>query len=156
MFQSITFDPGGVTGWSVFCIHDKAMVDPEYKILDNIQHWAAGEFWGKEDRIVDDMLELCATWPRARITTEDFVLLKFSQDRELLSPVRINAVLQYGLRGAGRHLYYQGSGIALTSVTDDRLKQWGFYTATAGKKDARSAVKHNLTVLRLMKEENIK
>lgn len=156
---SITFDPGGTTGWAVFAVWRSAMYDSAEKILDNLAFWSAGQFTGPESEQVDSMMALVEAWDDdAVITNEDFILQQFSMARDLLAPVRINAKFEDRLYVAGQEhrLSYQMPSLALRSVSDERLKVWGFWNPLKGQEHARDAVKHNITRLRRLKEQWMK
>jgi hypothetical protein len=158
--SSIAFDPGGTTGWSVFVVWSEAMHEKEERIFDNLAFWSAGEFTGPEGQQIDAMMELIEAWDDdAHLTSEDFILQQFSMARELLAPVRINARLEdrmYVAYGGRRTLMYQMPSLALRSVTDERMKAWGFWNPLRGQQHARDAVKHNITRLRRLKEQWLK
>jgi hypothetical protein len=160
----VWFDPGGVTGWAVFSVHPDALVDHTFRILENITHWACGQFVGGEAEQVDQMLDLARSWPGAAIGTEDFILRKFDRGRELLAPVRMNAAFNYAMRRGmvadpklGKQklvkVQYQLSSLAMTTMTDDRLKALGYYERTVGLQHARDAVRHAITFLKRIKEK---
>lgn len=164
LFSTMWFDPGGTTGWCVAAIYPEAMQSNDYKILDNIAFWSCGEFTGREDEQVDAMLGLVEAWSdNCVIGLEDFVLRVFRQDRDLLAPVRITAAFEYGLRGTGngkkrgrsqgRVAIRQQPSLAMSTMTDDRLKSAGLYHPTLGKEHARDAVRHTFTYLRRHKAE---
>lgn len=130
-----------------------------YKILDNVVFWSAGQYVGEEDDQVDEMISLVEAWPdESAVVTEQFTLRQFRMDEALLSPVRINAAFRHALRGTGmgkrrgrgpgRRYVQQQPALAMTTITDERLKQSGYYNPTAGKPHARDAVRHALTFLR--------
>ena len=164
----LAFDPGGTTGWAVIAIHPDALRPPgadgiAYKILDNIVFWSAGQFTGTEAEMADAMVELVKAWPgRSPLVVEDFILRVYRRDRTLLSPVRITARFEHAVRytgfaerqrsGPGRQIILQGPSMAMSVATDERLKTWGFYNATAGQPHARDAVRHAITFLRREKE----
>lgn len=161
----VAFDPGGVTGWSVFTVHPDALTDPEFRILENISHWSCGQYIGSEADQVDQMVELARTWPGAAVLCEDFLLRKFSAGRELLAPVRMNAAFSYTMRRGliedpkkGKQrlvtIEYQLPALAMTTMTDSRLKALGFYERTVGKEHARDAVRHSITFLKRLKENS--
>jgi len=158
MYQSIAFDPGGVTGWCVMCVHDVAMRLLDYKILDNISFWSAGEFTGDEHSQVDQMLGLVDAWPEAKIISEGFDLRTANRSSDVLSPVRILGAFSYALSrpaprsGAPRTVITQLPALAKTAVTDDRLLRWGFAPRLEGLPHARDAAKHNITWLRRAKD----
>lgn len=161
----VWFDPGGVTGWSVFSVHPDSLTDPEVRILENVTQWSCGQFIGPEAEQVDQMVALARLWPGAAIGSEDFILRKFGQGRELLAPVRMNAAFSYAMRrgliddpklGKQRQVVieYQLSALAMTTMTDDRLKRLGYYERTVGKEHARDSVRHNITFLKRLKENH--
>lgn len=149
MYVCVAFDPGGKTGWSVFGVHGDAIEDPECRIIDNIEFWSCGEFFGPESEQAREMYELAEQWPTAKLIMEDFVLRKFSSARELLSPVRVSARFEGRMDQAGdqRPIIRQQPSLAMTKMTDDRLKRLGLYNATVGKEHGRDAVRHALTWL---------
>lgn len=151
LYKVLAFDPGGVTGWSIICVRLKAMHDPRKKILSNVAWWKSGEFFGEEKLQAVSMVDLAIAWDDAHLVMEDFLLRKFSTDRELLAPVRIQARFEHGmyLKKDPRPLILQPVELAKERMTDERLRSagLGFYEATAGQKDARMAVKHALVWL---------
>jgi hypothetical protein len=156
---SIAFDPGGTTGWSVFSVWQEAMRHSSARILSNIAFWSAGQFTGTEGFQIDSMMSLVEAWDDdAILTSEDFILQQFSMARDLLAPVRINAKFEDRLYVAGQldRLAYQMPSLALRSVTDERLKVWGFWNPLQGQVHARDSVRHNITRLRRLKEQWMK
>lgn len=149
-YQVIALDPGGTTGWSLFQVHPVAMDgDPDIPVLANVEWWTAGEFTGSQDKQIDEILELVNSWPAARLVTEDFHLRQLNA---VLDPVEINAVLRWACRP--RYWIKQQAGLAMSTVTDDRQKSWGFWLP--GKQHARDAIKHNITFLKRRKEAAVK
>lgn len=154
-FYVLAFDPGGTTGWAVFGVWPDAMADPAQKLLDNLAFWSAGQFTGEEDEQVDQMISLVEAWPEeADIAVEDFILRQFTMARDLLAPVRVTAAFKYALRP--RTFTRQQPSLAMRSVTDERLKAWGFWAPLKGQEHARDAVKHAVTRLRLLKDQFMK
>jgi hypothetical protein len=166
LFTTIWFDPGGITGWCVAAVYPECLKEPNYKIMDNLAFWSCGEFAGREDEIVDAMLGLVEAWEDSTVIgIEDFILRQFRQDRALLSPVRITAAFEYGLRGTGlgkkrgrsqgRRALLQSSSDAMNTMTDERLKDAGLYNPTimpSGDDHARDAVRHAFTFLRRQRQ----
>jgi len=153
MYVAAAFDTGGITGWCVVGIHPDAMLgDPEIKIMDNIEFWSAGEFTGPEYDQVDEMVELIAAWPSARLINEDFILRKTSMSRDLLAPVRITAALEWAVRP--RYWVKQQPELAMTTITDERQKAMGLWIP--GKEHARDATKHAFTFLKRQRDRNAK
>lgn len=156
----IAVDPGGTSGWALFSFKPEALLPGDTKLLESILYWTCGEFVGAENLQVDQLVSLCAAWPEADLVVEDFILRQFRQGRELLAPVRITAALSYGIRetdgvwkgrGPGRRMYLQQPGLAMSTITDERMKRSGFYNPTVGKPHARDAVRHALTFARRKK-----
>lgn len=148
-YTVLTLDPGGTTGWSVFGVHPDAMEgDPDIRVLDNVLWWTAGQFSGKQDDQIDEIVALVESWPSARLVTEDF---NIRQQAVLLDPAEINAVVRWATRP--RYWVKQHASLAMSTVTDDRQKAWGFWIP--GKEHARDAVKHNITFLKRRKEAEV-
>lgn len=149
-YQVIALDPGGTTGWSIFQVHPDAMEgDPEIPVMSNIEWWTAGEFTGQQDDQIDQILEIIRSWPDARLVTEDFQLRQLNA---VLDPVEINAILRWAVRP--RYFVKQHGSLAMSTVTDERQKAWGFWIP--GKPHARDAIKHNITFLKRRKEAAVK
>lgn len=153
---TIWFDPGSTTGWCVVSVWDVALQDIRYRLLANIAGWSAGEYKGTEADITDQMMELVEAWEGSvnSVGLEDFILRKFSMGRELLAPVRIAARFEdrmYTNGKSGLLVPAQQPSLAMSMVTDERLKLWGFYNPTIGKPHARDALRHALAYLRRMK-----
>lgn len=166
-------DPGATTGWALFSVHPDALEDSETKILDNIHHWSCGQWVGPENGQAAEALALIEAWEDAAIGIEDFVLRTSNPAREVLSPVRITEKIDYamwaGLAGNtpaemddegnvtrlkhGRAYFKQMPSLAMTTVTDERLKSWGLYRDTVGLEHGRDAVRHCLTFLRRAKKD---
>lgn len=148
-YQVLALDPGGTTGWAIFQVHPDAMTgDPEIPVLDNIEWWTAGEVTGKQDDQIDELVKLIEEWPAARLVTENF---RVRSIQALLDPAEINAVLRWAVRP--RYFVYQEPGLAMSTVTDERQKLWGYWLP--GKPHARDAVKHGITFLKRKKEQEI-
>ncbi len=156
----IWFDQGGTTGWAVFNFWAEALTSAEYKILSNIHSWSAGEFFGNEAMMTDEMMGLVLAWgDEAYVGYEDFILRTFTMGRELLSPVRIAARFEDRMYTSGRSRQLQApqsSSLAMTKVTDERLKRWGLWPPLRGKEHARDAVRHVITFASRIKEHNLK
>lgn len=171
----LAFDPGATTGWALMSVHPEALVLPDVRIFDNVHHFAYGQFTGSEFDQVDRMVELVRGWPGAAIVCEDFVMRRFDAGREVLSPVRLSAAFRYACsRGLlvvhsadgslsydiskseiGRGSRIQQPSLAMTTITDDRLKRLGYYERTAGKPHARDATRHVFTFFKRLKENEI-
>lgn len=152
-YQVLALDPGGTTGWALFCMHPDAVgPDPLIHLFGpygNLIWWTAGEFTGRQDEQVDQIVELVKEWPDARLVTEDFKVRQLNAE---LDPVEINATVLWATRP--RYWVKQHSVLAMSTVTDQRQKDWGFWIP--GKEHARDAVKHSITFLKRKKEQAIK
>jgi hypothetical protein len=122
--------------------------DPEIAVMSNIEWWTAGEFSGKQEDQVDQILALIEEWPSARLVTERFRVRKI---QALLDPAEINAVLRWAVRP--RYFVEQNPDMAMSTVTDERQKAWGLWIP--GKEHARDAVKHAVTFLKRRKEQEV-
>jgi hypothetical protein len=157
LYTSIAFDPGGVTGWSMFSVYKMAMTSPDYKILDNVVLWSAGEFVGGMVDQVREMMDLVNCWPEAKIIMEQFILRKMTMDPNMLDPVRVMSAFEFALATGRRRgepvrvIILQQPSLAMSTVTDERLSAIGYSDSLSGKPHARDAVRHNLTWLRRAK-----
>jgi hypothetical protein len=157
----IAYDPGGVTGWALMQIAGEALTDPEYKIMNNVTHFSCGQFLGTEFSQVDQMVALAEDWPGAGLVIEDFILRKFDRGREVLSPVRITSAFRWAMSHAesyvegqaGRMVRVQQPSLAMTTMTDDRLKALRYWERTTGTPHARDATRHVITFARRLKED---
>lgn len=148
-YQVIALDPGGTSGWALFQVHPDAMTgDPEIPIFSNIEWWTAGEFTGSSYSQCDEIVELCNSWPGARLVTEDF---KLRQMAAQLDPVEINHTIIWALRP--RYFVKQSASLAMGTVPDERQKDWGLWLP--GKPHARDAVKHAVTFLKRKKQQAV-
>jgi hypothetical protein len=148
----VAYDPGGVTGWAVFSVHPVSLIRPEYKVLENVTHFTCGQFIGTEFAQATAMIELAREWPGAALVVEDFLLRKFDASRNLLSPVRLTAAFRYTLLSVDkRAAHMQQPSLAMTTMTDERLKATGYFERTVGVPHARDAVRHCLTFLKRLK-----
>lgn len=167
MYTVIAFDPGGTTGWAQMSFWDDCF-GPGEKLLPWLHSWSCGQFVGDEDDQVDQMIALVQGWPDdTDVVIEDFILRAYRRGRELLAPVRITAAFKHELRWLGRPRRGRGReggsrnprlpilqqpSLAMTCITDDRLKKIGMYPPTVGQPHARDAVRHCLTWARRKKD----
>jgi hypothetical protein len=165
MWTCISLDPGGTSGWCVLRIHLLAMISNEYRILDNIVSWAAGQIKGTVGHQIDKLVDLVDAWPEAELVCEDFYLRQLRGGPELLDPVRITEPLKWWLERGGvrawdveegedwkpRELHMQQPALAMTTITDERLRSFGVLHLTNGQPHARDAMRHALTFARLRK-----
>lgn len=168
--QIISLDPGGTTGWSLMQVHPEALDprSPEVGVLDNVITWRHGQVdcgskrgnlgtslhagisTTGENAGISELLGLLRSWPLAAVIVEDFILdpSRFNTGRDLLSPVRITSAVNYDLWLQRRDYFVQSASLAKSTVRDDLLRQWGYYTNTGGLGHARDADRHSLTFLK--------
>lgn len=166
----IAIDPGGTTGWSRMVVHPEALSNPDVSILENIDHHSNGQIraipvsHGKvtvlnlsmeERRCVNAiMTDVMYPWFGAAVVIEDFLLRKKSMDRELLSPVRLTAALEWAIveQQLNMTLHRQQPAEAKTGADDERLKRWGLYKRAGGQQHARDADRHAIIFFRKAKQ----
>lgn len=179
-FHIVAFDPGGTTGWAHLVVDFRAFSRPEHSALKHVITWDCGEYPGTENEQVKQASRLI--WrarfgdmpfnsrtdvvsegmTKADILSEDFELTQRVGGNNLLSPVRINAKLDWVCSEWGLALNLQKRSMR-TGVTGERLTQFGFispmsrtgrWTTTGRGKDAFSAMQHAIVWLRRMKESS--
>jgi hypothetical protein len=153
----LAFDPGGTTGVARFWLPDSAL-RREQKILGALE-FECFEIGGTERQQGRELALLLAAYT-GPIVIESFTLRKFSQDEDLLSPVRMRARIEqivdtlehWGPEGAGRRsMFFQEPSLAMKTVTDDRMHRWGLWVP--GKEHGRDAIRHGVTFLRRAKKD---
>lgn len=93
------------------------------------------------------------------VVIEDFVLRKFSKDRDLLAPVRITARIEQvieTLRDCAPEkpklpVFKQQPSLAMGVCTDVRMRRWGLWTP--GAPHANDALRHAVTFLRRCRDD---
>jgi hypothetical protein len=177
-YHLVTFDPGGTIGWAHFVLSIRAFSRPQHKVLRFVKSWECGEFEGSEFEQCQSASRLIwsarfGTMPynsatdvvstgisRGDIVSEDFELTQLIGGRNLLSPVRINAVLGYECDRWGLKLELQHRTLR-KNVTPERLVEFGFasplnrggkWSTTSAGKDAFAAMQHAIVWLRRVKE----
>lgn len=170
-YQVTVFDPGAVaTGWARFSVDFRAFSRPENKLLRWVDDWDCGEIRGPEH----EMLSQCVSriglmlsdnggvpYLQAQVVSEDFELTQLiGGQNNLLSPVRINAVLQWECTNRAIKFALQRRNMR-TSVTPERLKLFGFkprhgkrWTTSSKGKDEFAAMQHAIVWLRRLKAES--
>ncbi|HTS10108.1 MAG TPA: hypothetical protein VMP68_31385 [Candidatus Eisenbacteria bacterium] len=177
-YHLVSFDPGGTIGWAHFIYDLRAFSTPEAKVLRWLKHWECGEFEGTENEQVAECSRLiwrakfgdmpyntdtdvvAGALSRADFISEDFELTQMIGGKNLLSPVRINAKLDWECHRWGLTLNLQRRSMR-TSVTPARLQMFGFdspfrsngaWSPTGRGKDAFAAVQHAIVWVRRVKE----
>lgn len=162
-YHVTAYDPGSAaTGWAAFSVSKLAFTASERdtSVLAHIKWWATGEFRGTERVMVEQAVELARRakygpmpfMSQCDAVSEDFDLVQTLGGKELLSPVRINAMLDWELNNIRVPFHLQSRSLR-TSITSVRLRRWGFKPAG---KDSKAALQHGLTWLRRIKKESIK
>jgi hypothetical protein len=156
----IAFDPGGKTGWAKFIIDIHAFSRPKNKVLRHLKHWESGEFKGHEHdqlRSAVALIEQSTNGPMpfnatVNIISEDFDLKQTIGGRDLVSPIRINAVLDWECAKRGQTLTLQKRS-ERTSVTKERLQLYSFNKRFA--KDEFAAMQHAVVWMRKLKQQSL-
>jgi hypothetical protein len=156
----ISVDPGEGTGIVVLSVPSREIFsDAEYSGVNVIWY---EEIIGTENNQADLIIGLAMYLlfnigiRRVPLLLEDFSLRKFTRDPALLAPVRLNAKIEYGLHrelsipAISVPVFKQPAELAMSTITDDRLKQYDLYAV--GQKNARMAMAHALTFLRRARE----
>ena len=159
----IGVDPGKTTGWCRLTVPRASIFGDE---AGAITEWDYGELTGPEPDQVMQIARLAReTQGLDYLIGPAFVVEDFdiephnvTTDPELLSPVRIAAMLSFvfhlgshssvSLTGDAR-MILQSRGQAKSTATDDRLKKWGLYAP--GSDHVRDATRHAITAIRRAK-----
>lgn len=177
-YHLVVFDPGVTIGYAHFTLDCRAFSRPEHKVLRWLVDWECGEFEGTENEQVaecsrlvwrakfgdmpyntmTDVLSMGMT--RDDFVSEDFELTQMIGGKNLLSPVRVNAKLDWECHRWGLTLHLQKRSLR-TNVTPERLTMMGFrsptnrrgvWTKTSKGKDMFAAMQHGIVWLRRQKE----
>lgn len=179
-FHIVAFDPGGTIGWAHLTLSCEAFSRPEHKALAYLTDWECGEFTGGENEQVAEASRLiwrakfgdmpynastavvAGALAKADILSEDFELTQLVGGDNLLSPVRINAKLDYECYRWGLKLNLQRRSMR-TNVTAERLQLFGFdspfrrngaWSKSGRGKDAFAAMQHAIVWLRRVKDKS--
>lgn len=155
-------DPGGESGLTTVWYDPAAMMDTAWPLQRSLRAWQSAVVRGTENYQVLQIIR----WLKARsvaphnLVIEDFILQSFLPGREVLSPVRITAAVEYqcwrGFLGKGGkkktyEVHRQSPSDALSTITDERLKLHAMYTP--GPDHARDSSRHALLYLRKVRQE---
>jgi hypothetical protein len=167
-FHLIALDPGGAaTGWAHFVLDYRAYSRPENKVLQWLKSWDCGEYLGSEVDMVKSLKArihairrpaYADNVPRTEIVSEAFDLKQTIGGDNLLSPVRINAMVTWVVEEYGLKLAVQNRALR-TGTTAERLVQYGFegrWGKTGRGKDAFSAMQHAVYRMRAIKQDSVK
>lgn len=176
----ISIDPGGTTGWSLLVVDPEGISSlpehREHRVLDGVSKWQNGQVdcgstkgnlgtsnhegisTEGENAGINELVGLIRAWPGAAIVIEDFIIdpTRMNTDRDFLSPVRITHALSFMLWLQKRTYYVQSASLAKATVTDERLRGWGYYNSTGAMQHARDADRHSLTFLKRCANPNQK
>lgn len=153
----IALDPGGTTGWSVsrFEYGDLSTIRANSRDCFEMR-W--GQFTGSENGQADDICDLVDKGRNSDridyliLLIEDFILRQKRKDRDLLSPVRLTAKVEWAnWMWWGLPLIKQQPSLAKTSINDARLRSWDAWAI--GEEHARDANRHNITLVRRFQQK---
>ena len=159
----ISVDPGEGTGIVLLTVdYSQVFQDDPYNGVNVIWY---EEITGPENEQADKVVGLAMYLlfnrgvRRVPVLLEDFSLRKFTRDPALLAPVRLNAMIEYGIHrelhdpAISAPVFKQPSELAMQTITDQRLKDYDLYAT--GQKNARMAMAHALTFLRRARDKAV-
>lgn len=159
LFQLIAYDPGGTIGFFHAIVDLRAFSRPENKILNNLIYWNCGELSGSETEQEDQLTRFIKQYHyvngrriRTQVIGEAFDLVQLIGGDDILSPVRINAVIQWECAKLGVPWALQRRHLRI-KVTKERLKLWGF--TERFRKDEFAATQHGWYYLRSLKQQSL-
>ncbi|AKJ72389.1 hypothetical protein AU099_gp46 [Gordonia phage GTE8] len=178
----VAFDPGGTTGWSIMRVDPKKLLDKTVRPHETILDWYHGEIdcgansgqisntaaaqgidlggsaSGEAAGVfmMERLIRLGGRVPAATVVVEDFILRTQSKKRDAISPVRLISSLDtlLWMERIAPEAAKQQPSEAETTITDERLKQWGFWVS--GSRHARDADRHALLFIRKVREQRAK
>jgi len=157
-YHLITFDPGsGATGWAHSITNCRAFSRPKHIVEEHIEVFDCGEFRGSEyeqvAKITASLIIPNVAYANCDFVSEDFELTQTHGGDDLLSPVRINAMIGWELyrQRFPTELQYQKRSLR-TGVTRGIAAQW-INRFRRFRKDEFAAVQHNITWLRRLKQK---
>lgn len=156
----VAVDPGVTTGFVLCDLPSNWRSMDLYRLLSsyasggNEYNWCRQlELHGTESWQIDQMEALILGRKGRAISAhsvviEDFILRQRTQDRSLLAPVRVGAMLTDRLysKGFQGQIVWQSPSDAKSIVTDTRLKSWGLWHI--GSPHIRDAWRHLTKYLR--------
>jgi hypothetical protein len=152
--QVMALDPGETTGWAIFWVPTANLLSREVGLFDDAEY-DCGQITGPEEVQTLKVKTVMQGLMSGPLIIEDFILRQFRQDKSLLSPVRVTAMVEYMLYeqnwNAKHPVRKQQPALAKTTATDERLRDWGLWEA--GAPHARDAIRHAVTFLRRAKTD---
>lgn len=146
----LALDPGETTGWSVWDSHDNAT---RYEMFSCGQL----ETWNKEAQpgsmypiipAVNNFRKLLDGLDVDQVAMEVYRVYEWKADTHSWSDVptlRIIGVIEAELHDNHIPYWFQTAQVAKNFVTDERLKEWGFYQR--GQRHSRDSMRHALYFL---------
>jgi len=166
------FDPGVTTGWAALRLDLEELCAGGFSQLalksgggrdPELLAWDTGVFRGGDGACAEQMLGLVrGVWEEGWMDTgasgdvmavaqEDFILRMMSMDRDLLAPVRINAIFDHLCRGMPVPRRKQQSSDAKRVVTDQRLRAMNLYRSGMATHEV-DALRHAVLLARSLSE----
>jgi hypothetical protein len=166
------FDPGVTTGWAALRLDLEALCTWGFSQLAlasgggrdaELLAWDTGVFRGGDGACAEQMLGLVrGAWEEGdfasgvdsdvmAIAQEDFILRMMSMDRDLLAPVRINAVFDHIARGVPVPRRKQQASDAMRVVTDQRLRSMNLWRSGMTTHEV-DALRHAILLARALCE----
>lgn len=154
-------DPGGTTGWCRMMIpRDCLFANKPHlwgKAPSAVLEWEYGEITGEETEQAIELARILRNTqgmdykvgPAAVVEDFSIQINNPTTDSELLSPVRIGAMLLMLKRlrqMSDTRIVFQNRTIHMTTMTDERLKSAGYYVP--GPDHIRDAIRIAITALR--------
>lgn len=142
----IALDPGGTTGWAILSVNVEAFTfNDGTSLIKYIRHKDSGQFYGEPNEQADEIGDLFEAWPTAAICLEHF---EPRQAHYEVSAIQVETIAEYiaWVDSRDSTLFKQLPSLALSTITDDRLKRWKLYKA--GEPHGRDAFRHALMFMR--------
>ena len=149
-YEILTFDPGGVTGWSYLAIpktfQRKSIWECPLEVILRVKvAWFHGQIsCNPIDPGAKELRQLCDAWPNAVVIFESFFLRQMAVD---LVPVDLIAIVRHHLWMKKRRMHFQQASMA-KRLDNKRLKLYNVYTSKGGLEHARDADRHALMIVR--------
>lgn len=142
--RALWIDPGKVSG--VACVWFDPQAILESKPLPRCVVAIGSRYLhGHENGQIKafmEVVEALDNTPGLAVGSESFVIGKFNQSADFLSPVRIRSAIEYQMFLRGKALWTQSPADAKNEITDARLQLWDMYVA--GPDHQRDARRHAL------------
>lgn len=143
LLRVLALDPGETVGVAVFDGPNCVML-AQAPVLAN----EAGEL--QAGPLINELRRIICKWDPKVIVCEEYRVYRWKAKQHVQSDLftpRLIGGIEYVCDELKKPLIKQTAHIAKTFVTDDKLKVWGLYTPSAGKKHARDAIRHAIYFL---------